>query len=90
MATVLIEEVDQAVIAFLKDVLHADEGCIRILQTARIRGGWSVDAGVLEKNRFLESLGLPMSLREVNVYSITLNNDLEVLCYVQVAKEDAL
>ena len=48
-----------------------------------------MDAGVLEKNRFLESLGLPMNVREVNVYSITLNNDLEVLCYVQVAKEEA-
>ncbi len=84
----IIEEADKIVIDFLKRILHSDEGKIKIIKTAKTDVGWSAEAEVFEESGFIKSLGLPTRVQDRNVYKVMLDNNLDVMSYEQVDRED--
>jgi len=85
--SMMIEEADRIVIDFLKRILRADEDKMKIIKTTKIDGGWRAEAEVFEESGFIKSLGLPTRVQDRNVYTVMLDNSLEVISYEQADRE---
>ena len=86
MTTAVAGDVDKAVIGFLKKALRAEDGNIKIIRVARIEGGWSAEAEVLQENGFIKSLKLPTQVHDRNLYNIILDGNQEVIFYQQLGR----
>ena len=78
-----IEEVNRAVLGFLREVLKK-EGAI--IKTSKTPEGWEVQVEVIEENAYLKALGIPARVMDRNFYEAKLSNDLEVVSYSRVGQ----
>ncbi|MDA8388674.1 MAG: hypothetical protein M0Z58_08455 [Nitrospiraceae bacterium] len=85
--TMIIEEADKAVIDFLNRILHADKDKMKIIKTTKTDRGWTAEAEVFEESGFIKSLGLPTRVQDRNIYTVTLDGNLEVISYEQVGRK---
>lgn len=74
-----IEDVRKAVVEFLKKTIGVKD--VKVIKTAKVSDGWESEAEVYEESSFIKSLGLPTRVQDRNIYSIKLNDDLEVQSY---------
>lgn len=74
-----IEEAKKAVVEFLKKTLNVKD--VKVIKAAKVGDGWESEAEVYEESSFIKSLGLPTRVQDRNIYSIKLNDDLEVQSY---------
>lgn len=64
---------------FLKRALDVREA--RVIKIAKVEEGWEADLEVYEDSSFIKSLGLPTRVQDRNIYTVRLENNLEVQSY---------
>ena len=74
-----IEETRKVVAEFLKKTLNVKD--VKVIKAAKVGDGWESEAEVYEESSFIKSLGLPTRVQDRNIYSVKLNNELEVESY---------
>ena len=74
-----IEEAGKISSEFLKRTLNVKD--VKIIKTGRSSDGWETEAEVYEESSFIKSLGLPTRLHDRNIYSVKLDDHLEVQSY---------
>ncbi len=74
-----VAETGRAVVEFLKDTLNVEQ--VKVIKVVKADGGWQTQAEVYEDNSFLKSVGLPTKVQDRNVYSVRLNDGLQVESY---------
>ena len=74
-----IEDVRKAVVEFLKKTIGVKD--VKVIKAAKAGDGWEAETEVYEESSFIKSLGLPTRVQDRNIYSIKLNDDLEVQSY---------
>jgi hypothetical protein len=74
-----IQEAKKTVAEFLKKALNVEE--VRVIRVAKADDGWDTEAEVYEESSFLKSLGLPTRVQDRNIYTVKLNDNLEVESY---------
>jgi len=77
-----IMKVTDAVNKFVKDNIK-EEG--KVTRATKTEDGWEVDVLVLEPNKYIKSLELPVSrpVIDKNTYAFVLDNNLKVVSYEQ-------
>lgn len=78
-----IEEVNRAVLGFLREVLKR-EGVI--IKTSKTTEGWEVLVEVIEENAYIKALGIPARVMDRNFYEARLTDDLEVISYARAGQ----
>ncbi len=74
-----IQKAREAAAEFLKTALNAEE--VHVIGVTKVDDGWDADVEVYEENSFLKSLGLPSRVQDRNIYTVKLNDGLEVESY---------
>jgi hypothetical protein len=74
-----IEEAGTISSEFLKRTLNVKD--VKIIKAGRLSDGWETEAEVYEESSFIKSLGLPTRLHDRNIYSVKLDDHLEVQSY---------
>lgn len=74
-----IEDAGKSVSEFLKKALNAKDA--KVIKATKIEDGWDAEAEVYEESSFIKSLGLPTRVQDRNIYSVKLNEDLEIQSY---------
>lgn len=74
-----IEEAGKISSEFLKRTLNVKD--VKIIRAGRSSDGWETEAEVYEESSFIKSLGLPTRLHDRNIYSVKLDDHLEVQSY---------
>ncbi|MEI6633066.1 MAG: hypothetical protein WCP22_04510 [Chlamydiota bacterium] len=74
-----IQEAGKTVGDFLKKTLNAKE--VTVIKVVRVSDGWETEAEVYEDSAFMKSIGLPVKVKDRNVYTVKLSADLEVQSY---------
>jgi hypothetical protein len=74
-----IEEAGKISSEFLKRTLNVKD--VKIIKAGRSSDGWETEAEVYEESSFIKSLGLPTRLHDRNIYSVKLDDHLEVQSY---------
>lgn len=78
METMKIQQASEVITGFLKKTLKQDAKVMSIRENEK---GWIADAEVYEESSFIKSLGLNTRVKDKNIYSVQLGQDLEVLSY---------
>lgn len=78
-----IEDTRKAVIDFLKKVLGVND--VKVIKATKVGDGWEAEAEVFEENSFIKSLGLPTRVQDRNVYTVKLDDGLEVQSYERMS-----
>jgi predicted nucleotidyltransferase len=74
-----IDEVREAAAEFLKKALNVKE--VRVIGAAKVNSQWDIEIEVYEESSFLKSLGLPTKVQDRNIYTVKVNDSLEVESY---------
>jgi hypothetical protein len=75
-----IDEATQAMSGFLKRMLSvADAKVIRVIKTPS--EGWEGNIEVYEESSFIKSIGLSTKVRDRNIYTVRVDENLEVQSY---------
>lgn len=74
-----IEKAGRAVSEFLKKTLNVKD--VRVIKASKIGDGWETEAEVYEESSFIKALGLPTRVQDRNVYTVRLDDNLEVQSY---------
>jgi len=74
-----LEETREAVVDFLKHTLNVQD--VKVIKAAKVDDGWEAEAEVYEESSFIKSLGLPTRVQDKNIYTVKLNDGLEVKSY---------
>lgn len=72
-------ETRETVIEFLEKIL--DVKGVKVIGATRVDDGWEMEAEVYEESSFIKSLGLPTRVQDRNIYTVKLNDALEVKSY---------
>ena len=81
-----IEEVGKVVSEFLKKVLNVKEA--KVIKTAKVDNGWETEAELYEESAFIKSLGLPTRVQDRNIYTVKLDDNLEIQSYERKGESD--
>lgn len=76
-----IEDVDRVVCDFLKSLFKVGDDRVKVIKTATNNGGWYAEVEVYEESAFIKSIGLPTRVLDRNIYSVKLNDSLEVMSF---------
>lgn len=82
-----ISEVRDKVVDFFISELKKDASALRTMEVSKTEGGWLGMLEVSEDNLFLKKMGYPRVF-DKNVYRVKLNDNLDVVSYKQVTKEE--
>jgi predicted nucleotidyltransferase len=74
-----IDEAGEAAAEFLQRALNVKE--VRVIGAAKVNSQWDIEIEVYEENSFIKSLGLPTRVQDRNIYTVKLNDSLEVESY---------
>jgi len=74
-----IEDARRIAVEFLQKSLGIND--VKVIGATKISDGWEIEAEVYEENSFLKSLGLPSRIQDRNIYTVKLNDGLEVESY---------
>jgi hypothetical protein len=78
-----MEETRVAAADFLRKCLNAED--VKVVRISRVSDGWETEDEVYEENSFIKALGLPTRVMDRNIYSVKLNDNLEVISYERKA-----
>lgn len=81
-----ITAVNDSVGEFLKSTLHAND--VKIIRIIKKGNFWDTLAEVYEESSFIKALGLPTKVMDKNLYSVILNENLEIETYKRKEKEE--
>ena len=74
-----IDEVRTVIEDFFKNTLKKSD--VKVIRITKEDDGWSGDAEIYEESSFIKSIGLPTRVQDRNIYSIKLNDELDVISY---------
>jgi len=74
-----IEEAGKTAGEFLKKALNVNE--LKVIKTTKVDDGWEAEAEVYEESAFIKSLGLPTRVKDRNIYTVKLDDSLDVVSY---------
>jgi hypothetical protein len=74
-----IEEAGKMASEFLKKALNVND--LKVTKTTKVDDGWEAEAEVYEESAFIKSLGLPTRVKDRNIYTLKLDDRLEVVSY---------
>jgi len=74
-----IEKVQQAACEFLKKTLNEKDA--KVILAAKTGAGWEVDVEIYEESSFIKALGLNTKVQDRNIYTVKMNETLEVVFY---------
>lgn len=74
-----IDDVSRAAAEFLKKTLNIKDA--KVIRAAKSGDGWETRVEVYEENSFIKSLGLPTRVQDRNIYTVKLNDSLNVESY---------
>jgi hypothetical protein len=80
-----VEEAGKISSEFLKRTLNLKD--VKVIKTARVDDGWEAEAEAYEESSFIKSLGLPTRVLDRNVYTVKLDDHLEVQYFERKAQE---
>lgn len=81
-----IEKVRESVTEFLKRTLSIED--VKVIKTTKAEQGWEAEAEVYEESSFIKSLGLPTKVRDRNIYTVELDDNLEVQSYQRKSRQE--
>jgi len=81
-----IEKAGRAVSEFLKKTLDVKD--VRVIKASKVGDGWETEAEVYEESSFIKSLGLPTRVQDRNVYTVRLDDNLEVQSYERKSEKE--
>jgi hypothetical protein len=83
-----ITEVKQNVSDFLMQTLKASD--VRVVGCKKVPDGWEAEVEVYEESAFIKALGLPVKVRDRNLYVVKENDELQVLSFERkdIAKDN--
>ncbi|MFH1288105.1 MAG: hypothetical protein ABII25_05355 [bacterium] len=74
-----IDAVRKTVSEFLKKTLNVKD--VKVIKAAKSGNGWDAEAEAYEESSFIKSLGLSTKVQDRNIYTIKLDEKLEVQSY---------
>lgn len=74
-----IEEARKVSSEFLKKTLNVKD--VKVIKVTKAGSGWETEAEVYEESSFIKSLGLASRVQDRNVYTVRLEDNLEVQSY---------
>jgi hypothetical protein len=80
-----IEEARKISSEFLKKTLNVKE--IKVIKAARVQDGWEAEAEAYEESSFIKVLGLPTRVMDRNIYTVNLDEHLEVQSFERKGEE---
>ena len=80
-----IEEAREISSEFLKKTLNVKE--IKVIKAARVQDGWEAEAEAYEESSFIKALGLPTRVMDRNIYTVNLDEHLEVQSFERKSEE---
>jgi hypothetical protein len=80
-----IEEVRRISAEFLKNTLNLKD--VKVIKAARVGEDWEAEAEVYEESSFIKALGLPTRVMDRNVYTVKLDEHLEVQSFERKGEE---
>jgi len=80
-----IEEAREISSEFLKKTLNVKE--IKVIKAARVQDGWEAEAEAYEESSFIKALGLPTRVMDRNIYTVNLDEHLEVQSFERKGEE---
>lgn len=80
-----IEDVRKTATEFLKNTLSVKD--VKVIKAVKIGDGWESEAEVYEESSFIKSLGLPTRVQDRNIYTVKLDDNLEVQSYERNSQE---
>jgi hypothetical protein len=80
-----IEEVRRISAEFLKNTLNLKD--VKVIKAARVGEDWEAEAEAYEESSFIKALGLPTRVMDRNVYTLKLDEHLEVQSFERKGEE---
>jgi hypothetical protein len=80
-----IEEAGKISIEFLKKTLNIED--VKVVKAARVDDGWEAEAEAYEESSFIKSLGLPTRVLDRNLYTVKMDDHLEVQSFERKTQE---
>jgi hypothetical protein len=80
-----IEEVRRISAEFLKNTLNLKD--VKVIKAARVGEDWETEAEAYEESSFIKALGLPTRVMDRNVYTVKLDEHLEVQSFERKGEE---
>ncbi len=80
-----IEEAREISSEFLKKTLNVKE--IKVIKAVRVQDGWEAEAEAYEESSFIKALGLPTRVMDRNIYTVNLDEHLEVQSFERKGEE---
>ena len=80
-----IEEVRRISAEFLKNTLNLKD--VKVIKAARVGEDWEAEAEAYEESSFIKALGLPTRVMDRNVYTVKLDEHLEVQSFERKGEE---
>lgn len=74
-----IEEARKVSGEFLKKTLNVKD--VKVIKVTKAGSGWETEAEVYEESSFIKSLGLASRVQDRNIYTVRLEDNLEVQSY---------
>jgi glycerol dehydrogenase-like iron-containing ADH family enzyme len=74
-----IAEVALATRGFFKSILAAEDA--KVVKITKTPEGWEEEVEVYERSSFIKSLGLPTKVKDLNIYKVRVDENLEVQSY---------
>ena len=76
-----MEEAGKAAAEFLKKTLKVKEA--KVIKAVKAGTGWEVESEDYEESSLMKSLGLPVKVQDRNIYTVRLNDVLEIESYTR-------
>lgn len=80
-----IEEVRRISAEFLKNTLNLKD--VKVIKAARVGEDWEAEAEAYEESSFIKALGLSTRVMDRNVYTVKLDEHLEVQSFERKGEE---
>jgi len=80
-----IEEIRRISAEFLKKTLDLKD--VKVIKAARVGDDWEAEAEAYEESSFIKALGLPTRVMDRNVYTVRLDDHLEVQSFERKTQE---
>ncbi len=80
-----IEEARKISSEFLRKTLNVKD--VKVIKAARVGDDWEAEAEAYEESSFIKALGLPTRVMDRNVYTVKLDEHLEVQSFERKGEE---
>jgi len=74
-----IKEVREKVIEFSRETFGVKD--VKVISAGKVKKGWDAEVEVLEDNAVVKAAGIPAQVKDQNIYSIKMDEDLNIFTY---------